>query len=206
MGTSHYGTEVDIWSVGCILIELLTRKIAFQVGSTLTVAVRDSEIPPKNIFDNSMSTWSVTVQQQQKLNIIKNKKLNEFQVWTCFFNKLFRRIMQQINCGLSIDCLESQTTEIWHLVSKETFQNFFTWIIKIFRILKIPKNMFFAKTWKFINSKFSFWNWSCWISDWTTLWTLRVTHVQHSTDFSFNDLFIEFDLYLKHIIVRYIIF
>ena len=31
MGTSHYGTEVDIWSVGCILIELLTRKIAFQV-------------------------------------------------------------------------------------------------------------------------------------------------------------------------------
>ena len=31
MGTNHYGIEVDMWSVGCILIELLTRKIAFQV-------------------------------------------------------------------------------------------------------------------------------------------------------------------------------
>ena len=32
MGVKHYGTEIDIWSVGCILIELLTRKIAFQVN------------------------------------------------------------------------------------------------------------------------------------------------------------------------------
>ena len=32
MGTSFYGMEVDIWSVGCILMELLTRKIAFQVN------------------------------------------------------------------------------------------------------------------------------------------------------------------------------
>lgn len=31
MGVDHYGEEVDMWSVGCIILELLTRRIAFQV-------------------------------------------------------------------------------------------------------------------------------------------------------------------------------
>lgn len=33
MGVKHYGAEIDIWSVGCILYELLTRKIAFQANN-----------------------------------------------------------------------------------------------------------------------------------------------------------------------------
>ena len=33
MGVDHYGEEVDMWSVGCIILELLTRRIAFQVFS-----------------------------------------------------------------------------------------------------------------------------------------------------------------------------
>ncbi|KAA3669945.1 uncharacterized protein DEA37_0011621, partial [Paragonimus westermani] len=30
LGTAHYTTAVDQWSVGCILGELLTRRILFQ--------------------------------------------------------------------------------------------------------------------------------------------------------------------------------
>jgi len=30
MGIKNYGPEIDMWSVGCILLELLTRRIAFQ--------------------------------------------------------------------------------------------------------------------------------------------------------------------------------
>lgn len=33
MGVKHYGVEIDMWSVGCILMELLTRRIAFQANS-----------------------------------------------------------------------------------------------------------------------------------------------------------------------------
>ena len=33
MGVKHYGVEIDMWSVGCILLELLTRRIAFQANS-----------------------------------------------------------------------------------------------------------------------------------------------------------------------------
>ena len=33
MGVKHYGIEIDMWSVGCILLELLTRRIAFQANS-----------------------------------------------------------------------------------------------------------------------------------------------------------------------------
>ena len=33
MGVRNYGPEVDMWSVGCILVELLTRRIAFQASS-----------------------------------------------------------------------------------------------------------------------------------------------------------------------------
>jgi nemo like kinase len=30
MGIKNYGVEVDMWSVGCIILELLSRKITFQ--------------------------------------------------------------------------------------------------------------------------------------------------------------------------------
>ena len=33
MGVTHYGMEIDMWSVGCILVELLTRRIAFQANN-----------------------------------------------------------------------------------------------------------------------------------------------------------------------------
>ncbi|CAG5082709.1 Oidioi.mRNA.OKI2018_I69.PAR.g10188.t1.cds [Oikopleura dioica] len=33
MGVDHYGEEVDMWSVGCIILELLTRRIAFQANT-----------------------------------------------------------------------------------------------------------------------------------------------------------------------------
>lgn len=35
MGTNHYGYEIDIWSVGCIFAELLSRRILFQAPTPL---------------------------------------------------------------------------------------------------------------------------------------------------------------------------
>jgi len=35
MGTKHYSTGVDIWSVGCIFAELLSRRILFQAQSPI---------------------------------------------------------------------------------------------------------------------------------------------------------------------------
>lgn len=40
MGATHYSFEIDIWSVGCIFAELLSRRILFQAGSPLK-QVRD---------------------------------------------------------------------------------------------------------------------------------------------------------------------
>ena len=36
MGAKHYTQAVDVWSVGCIFGELLTRKIMFQAQSPVT--------------------------------------------------------------------------------------------------------------------------------------------------------------------------
>lgn len=36
MGTTYYSNSVDMWSIGCIFAELLTRKILFQSPSPLT--------------------------------------------------------------------------------------------------------------------------------------------------------------------------
>ena len=35
MGTRHYGAGVDMWSVGCIFAELLSRRILFQAQSPI---------------------------------------------------------------------------------------------------------------------------------------------------------------------------
>lgn len=35
MGTKHYSYEIDIWSVGCIFAELLSRRILFQANTPL---------------------------------------------------------------------------------------------------------------------------------------------------------------------------
>lgn len=35
MGTRHYTAAVDIWSVGCIFAELLSRRILFQANSPI---------------------------------------------------------------------------------------------------------------------------------------------------------------------------
>ena len=35
MGATNYGMGVDMWSVGCIFAELLSRKILFQAQSPL---------------------------------------------------------------------------------------------------------------------------------------------------------------------------
>jgi len=35
MGAKHYGYEIDIWSVGCIFAELLSRRILFQASTPL---------------------------------------------------------------------------------------------------------------------------------------------------------------------------
>lgn len=36
MGAEKYNLAVDMWSVGCILVELITRKILFQAPSPLS--------------------------------------------------------------------------------------------------------------------------------------------------------------------------
>lgn len=47
MGTNHYSFEVDIWSVGCIFAELLSRRILFQASTPLKqVRARPSSPPP----------------------------------------------------------------------------------------------------------------------------------------------------------------
>lgn len=35
MGCRHYGSAIDIWSVGCIFAELLGRRILFQAQSPI---------------------------------------------------------------------------------------------------------------------------------------------------------------------------
>ena len=35
MGAKHYGYGIDIWSVGCIFAELLSRRILFQAQSPI---------------------------------------------------------------------------------------------------------------------------------------------------------------------------
>lgn len=35
MGTRHYSFDIDIWSVGCIFAELLSRRILFQANNPL---------------------------------------------------------------------------------------------------------------------------------------------------------------------------
>lgn len=35
MGAKHYSYEIDIWSVGCIFAELLSRRILFQASTPL---------------------------------------------------------------------------------------------------------------------------------------------------------------------------
>lgn len=34
-GTEQYSTAIDIWSLGCIMVELLTKKVLFQGTSEL---------------------------------------------------------------------------------------------------------------------------------------------------------------------------
>ena len=41
MGAKHYSGEIDIWSVGCIFAELLSRRILFQAQSPIK-QVRDN--------------------------------------------------------------------------------------------------------------------------------------------------------------------
>jgi len=35
MGSRHYGSAIDVWSVGCIFAELLGRRILFQAQSPI---------------------------------------------------------------------------------------------------------------------------------------------------------------------------
>ena len=35
MGAQHYTAAVDVWSVGCVLAELLSRRILFQAKSPM---------------------------------------------------------------------------------------------------------------------------------------------------------------------------
>jgi serine/threonine protein kinase len=35
LGVRVYGPSVDIWSAGCVLVELLTRKVLFQTSSAI---------------------------------------------------------------------------------------------------------------------------------------------------------------------------
>lgn len=35
MGCRHYGSAIDVWSVGCIFAELLGRRILFQAQSPI---------------------------------------------------------------------------------------------------------------------------------------------------------------------------
>lgn len=35
MGTRHYGSAIDMWSVGCIFAELLGRRILFQAQTPI---------------------------------------------------------------------------------------------------------------------------------------------------------------------------
>lgn len=58
MGAKHYSSAVDIWSVGCIFAELLSRRILFQaqspiqqVGSYSMQPDRDLAPTPLNLLD-----------------------------------------------------------------------------------------------------------------------------------------------------------
>lgn len=45
MGCRHYGSAIDVWSVGCIFAELLGRRILFQAQSPIQ-QVRLAETEP----------------------------------------------------------------------------------------------------------------------------------------------------------------
>jgi len=50
MGARHYTSAVDVWSVGCIMAELLSRRILFQAQTPMqqvglhSVCLRDSRL------------------------------------------------------------------------------------------------------------------------------------------------------------------
>ena len=45
MGTKHYSSAIDIWSVGCIFAELLSRRILFQAQSPIQQVICENLVP-----------------------------------------------------------------------------------------------------------------------------------------------------------------
>lgn len=39
MGSRHYTSAVDVWSAGCVLVELVSRNILFQAPNALTQVI-----------------------------------------------------------------------------------------------------------------------------------------------------------------------
>lgn len=44
MGATHYTYGVDIWSVGCIFAELLSRKILFEAKSPIQQVIKEYQM------------------------------------------------------------------------------------------------------------------------------------------------------------------
>lgn len=58
LGTDHYGTEIDVWSAGCILYEMITKNVLFQSTydnevDEITTILRVHGIPT----DKEWTTW-----------------------------------------------------------------------------------------------------------------------------------------------------
>uniref|UniRef100_H2Z495 Mitogen-activated protein kinase n=1 Tax=Ciona savignyi TaxID=51511 RepID=H2Z495_CIOSA len=71
LGARHYGNAVDIWSIGCIFAELLSRRILFQANSPVTQIdmiynlLVDSNVAPSQQFSHrSNSTLDMEARAQ----------------------------------------------------------------------------------------------------------------------------------------------
>ena len=62
LGAQHYSYAIDVWSVGCILAELLGRKILFQASSPLKQVTISDTATREYISSSSFASlisWSI---------------------------------------------------------------------------------------------------------------------------------------------------
>lgn len=100
LGSTNYGREVDIWGIGCILIELFTRKAIFQgvneIDQLLKVYKIMGTINLKNWPDANLLPWFEILRPNYKL---ANK-----------FNDTFKNILTSECFNLAKSLLEMNPT------------------------------------------------------------------------------------------------
>lgn len=96
LGTTDYGREVDMWGVGCLLVELFTKKAIFQAPDEIQQIISIFEI----LGTPDFSSWK-NLNNLPWFEMLKPKKFYKSK-----FSELFSKILSKECFNLSLRLLE----------------------------------------------------------------------------------------------------